>query len=180
MNADDAIALLRSAIPPGPGVWADLGAGDGTFTRALATILGSASRVYAIDRDARALRTLADWARVHASTITPLVADFSDADLSLPAGETLDGILLANALHYIQHPGSTLARLVRHLGAHGRVVLIEYDRRRANPWVPYPIPRAKLMNLAREAGLSPFTVTATRPSRYGGDIYVAVASHGDP
>ena len=46
-----------------------------------------------------------------------------------------------------------LARLVAWLRPGGRVVLVEYDHRRANPWVPYPIGIAKLPALAKAAQL---------------------------
>jgi len=36
MKIDDARALIAGAVPRRAGVWADLGAGDGTFTQALA------------------------------------------------------------------------------------------------------------------------------------------------
>jgi hypothetical protein len=54
-------------------------------------------------------------------------------------------------------------------------VLVEYDRRAASRWVPYPIPTARLPALAGSAGLSPFTVTATRRSAFGGVLYAAAA-----
>ena len=54
------------------------------------------------------------------------------------------------------------------------MVVVEYDRRHANQWVPYPITPAALTKLARGAGLGTPTVLATRPSRYSGTMYSAV------
>ena len=51
MRAHDAAALIRSAVTEPGGKWADLGAGTGTFSRALATLLGPAGTVYAVDHD---------------------------------------------------------------------------------------------------------------------------------
>ncbi len=68
-----------------------------------------------------------------------------------------------------------LAELVAWLRPGGRVVLVEYDRRNANPWVPYPIAVSRLTELADAAGLGRFTVTATRPSAFSGEMYVAFA-----
>ncbi|HET9708004.1 MAG TPA: hypothetical protein VFP39_06855 [Gemmatimonadales bacterium] len=68
-----------------------------------------------------------------------------------------------------------LGRLAGWLGPQGRVVIVEYDGRPANRWVPYPVPRARLPDLVRRAGLKPPAITAERPSAYGGTMYVAVA-----
>src|SRR5918996_3363276 len=152
VNTNDAVALLRGAIPRSRGIWADIGAGDGTFTRALAELLGPTSSLYAVDRDADAVAALTRWAASDAPNVTVVRADFT-RPLTLPGLEpsTLDGMLLANALHFVRDPDAVLARLVTHLRPGGRVVLIEYDRRRASPWVPYPIPSSSLPSLAAAA-----------------------------
>ena len=62
MDTRDAIALIAGAVPTHESaVWADFGAGDGTFTRALLELLGSGARVYAVDRDATALAAIDLW-----------------------------------------------------------------------------------------------------------------------
>jgi ubiquinone/menaquinone biosynthesis C-methylase UbiE len=96
----EAIALIGAAVGEEGGVWADLGAGSGVFTRALASLLGPAGTVYAVDRDAAALDELtqtggpAEW-RDHSA----VVGDFAEP-LELPP---LDGVLVANALHYVPY-----------------------------------------------------------------------------
>lgn len=179
MNTTEAVALLRGAIPPSSGRWADIGAGDGTFTRALVELLGAASRVYAVDRDASAIAALTRWAARDAPNVLAVHADFT-RPLAFPGLEpsALDGLLLANALHFVRDPGAVLSRLVTRLRPGGRVVLVEYDRRRASPWVPYPIPSSSLPSLAAAAGLTAPVVTATRPSLFGGTLYVAAADVG--
>jgi len=176
MDADDAVGLIAPAIRDRAGVWADLGAGQGAFTRALAELLGPASRIYAVDRDARAIAALERWATRSAPHVIPLRGDFTGS-LELPGlGEGgLDGILLANSLHYASDAAGVLTRLASRLRPGGRVVLVEYDHRAANPWVPYPIPAARLPALAASAGLSTPAIVARRPSDYGGDLYVAMA-----
>ena len=181
MDETDAAELIRGAIPRPGGTWADLGAGDGTFTRALVDVLGSA-RIHAIERDAKALAKLRRWASLEAPNVVPEQADFTRPVDPPGRDGAFDGILLANSLHYVRDAAAVLQRLVRWLRPGGRVVLVEYDRRPANPWVPYPIPAADWPKLARTAGLSNPRITATRPSSFGGDLYVAVAevpSHPD-
>ena len=176
MNLGDAIALIRDAVPDPGGRWADLGAGDGTFTRALATLLGPSATIYAVDQDARAVAALKRLAAKARARVVPMAADFTEL-LELPGlgGEGLDGLLLANALHFVRDAEVILARLVRLLRPGGRVVLVEYDRRVASRWVPYPIWVDRLPSLAAAAGLSTPVVVATRPSAFGGVLYAAAA-----
>src|SRR5579862_1305390 len=171
MKHQDAVALIRAAVGDCNGGWADLGCGTGTFTRALVDICGPNTHILAVDQDAAALDELARWAERHAAGIRTLRADFAGPSTEL-RDASFDGILLANSLHFVRDAEAVLARLTRALRAPsrvargGRVVLVEYDRRDANEWVPYPVPRDRLTTLGEGAGLSPFVVTATRPSRY--------------
>lgn len=174
MNTREAVALIRRAIPQHTRIWADVGAGDGTFTRALVTLLGPGSRIYAVDRAPRALTALDRWAAASKADVTTVEADFT-RPFELPGldDRLLDGLLLANALHFVRDPETVLARLAARVRPGGRVVIIEYDRRKANPWVPYPLPRERLPELAAAARLSPPEITATRPSAFQGLLYVA-------
>ena len=176
MNTRDAVALIGGAVPRGAGTWADLGAGAGTFTRALVELLGPDSRIYAVDRDSGAVAAIGRWAAKDAANVISVVADFTNP-FELPGlgHGTLDGMLLANALHFVRDADAVLARLVELVRPGGRVVIVEYDRRAATRWVPYPIPEARLPALAAAAGLSIPVTTARRPSRFSGILYVAAA-----
>jgi ubiquinone/menaquinone biosynthesis C-methylase UbiE len=175
VQTEDAVALIKSSVAGRPGTWADLGAGRGTFTRALVEVLGPESRVVAVDRDPSAVAEIESWAKDAAPNVTAVTGDFT-GKMPLPA-TPLDGILLANTLHFVktQEQGALLARLAELLEDGGRVVLVEYDKRAASRWVPYPIPIARLQELAAAAGLGRFTVSESRPSNYEGIIYVAHA-----
>lgn len=176
MNTGDAAALIARAIPGRGGTWADLGAGEGTFTRALAELLGPDSTIYAVDRDAGAVAAIERWSPTAKANVIPVAADFT-RPFELPGLDEslLDGMLLANALHFVRDAVVVLARLAAMVKPGGRIVFVEYDRRASSRWVPYPIPVARLPALAASAGLSTPTIMATRPSDYGGEIYVAVA-----
>jgi ubiquinone/menaquinone biosynthesis C-methylase UbiE len=171
VNSRDAVDLLRGAIHTRGGTWADLGAGSGVFTRALVELLGAESRVYAVDREARVATT---------RNVIAVNGDFT-RPFELPGlgAAKLDGILLANSLHFVRDAQTVLTALVARVKVHGSVVLVEYDRRAASRWVPFPIACAELPKLAEAAGLSPFEVTATRPSDFGGELYVASAQRND-
>lgn len=174
MNTRDAEALLADAVPRRAGVWADFGAGDGTFSRALARLLGARSRIYAVDRDPGAIAELERLAGTDGVRVIPVAGDFT-APLELPgtAPAGVDGMLFANALHFVPKPAAVLARLSTWLRPGGRVVIVEYDGRKPSRWVPYPIDVLGLEAVAAAAALSQPKVTATRASAYGGIMYVA-------
>lgn len=179
MTAAERRALLSPAVPAPaagrPGIWAELGAGDGAFTLVLAALLGGGATVFAVDRDRRALARLSREARVAgvAATIETLAADFRRP---LPFTE-LDGVLLANALHYVREADqqALLRRLGDRLAPQGRLVLVEYAVARPNPWVPFPVPPSRFEALAGDAGFGGARVLAEAPSRYWGRVYSAVA-----
>lgn len=161
-------------------MWADLGAGDGAFTLVLAALLGHAGNVIAVDRDARALARLKRAVRPagDVASIETLSADFG-RPLALPP---LDGVLLANSLHYVQETeqASLLKRLRANLGLTGRLVVVEYAIARPNPWVPHPVPPRRFEALARDAGFGETAVLAEAPSRYWGRAYSALARPAEP
>lgn len=177
MKPRDAEALLAGAVPAAAAAWADLGCGDGTFTLALARRLGAGSVIYAVDRDAAALETLVRRAAKEAARVIPVTADFTHG-LELPglAERPLDGMMLANALHFVDDAERVLGGLALRLRPGGRVVLIEYDGRRPGPWVPHPIDAKVWPALAAAAGLVDPAVTARRRSAFGGDLYVGIAT----
>ena len=174
MEVRDAVSLIRNAVGRGAGTWADLGAGGGTFTRALAETLGAGSVVYAVDKDAGSLASLSTWRGE--ARVVQVTTDFTTA-FELPGLDEalLDGILLANALHFVRDAANVLARLVQRVRVGGKIIIVEYDRREASRWVPYPIPVSRWPDLAKAAGLSDPMVVATRPSAYSGTLYAAVA-----
>ena len=175
MDHADHVDLLRAAVEPG-GTWADIGAGTGAFTLALAELLGPAGRVVAVDRDRGALANNAFTvaARFPGVTLRTLVADFAGT-LDLPV---LDGLVAANSLHFV--PRDRQVEVVRALGAHlrsgGVFVVVEYDTDHGNPWVPHPFRYESWMDIATAAGLAEIRRMGRVPSRFLGAIYAAVAA----
>lgn len=168
MTSTEASELIQEGVTKRGGVWADLGAGSGTFTHALANLLGPEGLVYAVDRRP----ALAGAVSSTGAEVRSLQADFT-RPLEL---EPLDGILMANSLHFVRQQEKVLRQVVSHLLPGGTFLLIEYDLQRPTPWIPFPIPPARFKALARQAGLSEPLELKRRPSRYGPrELYAAVA-----
>lgn len=167
--------MLRPAVPSAPGRWAELGAGRGTFTAALATLLGARAEVIALDRDEAAVRALRalDTESNGRARVRAVHGDFTVPGDLAALGAPLDGILFANALHFVPQPHHVLATAATHVLAGGRIVVIEYDRSRPNPWVPHPIPADGLAGILREAGLGAPAFVARRPSVWHHEMYCA-------
>src|SRR5256885_15850387 len=91
LNHADHVALIKDGVADSGGRWADLGAGEGAFTLALADVLGPKAHIVAVDKDSHALRAIA-------GRFETRVADFT-RPLDL---KDLDGVLMANSLHYVR------------------------------------------------------------------------------
>jgi ubiquinone/menaquinone biosynthesis C-methylase UbiE len=173
MDHRDHVGLLREGVLGGGRGWADLGSGEGAFTLALADLLGPTGSIHTVDRDGRALevqvRTLRD--AFPSVRVTPLVADFT-MPLELPP---LDGIVMANSLHFERDKLAVLRLIGDYLRPGGRLVLVEYDTDQGNPWVPFPLSFRSWTTLAAEAGFGQTQRLASVPSRFLGSIYSALS-----
>ena len=170
MNHADLVALLQDAITERGGRWADLGAGEGAFTLALADLLGPGAHITAVDRDASALRNLARD-RFPGVKIETKVGDFTrPLDLA-----NLDGIVMANSLHFVRNTAPVLEAVRSMLRPGGRLIVVEYGTDRGNPWVPHPFTYERWEGMAAQAGFERTRLLRTIPSRHLGSLYSAVS-----
>lgn len=174
MDHTDHVNLIRRGVEGAGPTWADLGAGSGAFTLALADLLGPTASIIAIDRDSGALRrNAAEMAREFPHvTVDYRVADFTRS-LELPL---LDGMLMANSLHFQRDQSSVLQHIKAWLAPSARFVIVEYNTSRPNPAVPYPVPFERWQQLAAGAGFARTELLVRRPSRWHNEMYSAVSS----
>ena len=169
MTKQEAFDFIKNSISTPGETWADLGAGSGTFTLPISQLLGKNGKVIAIDTDSKVLQITNS--NTDQAEISSIQADFTK-NLDLPI---LDGIFLANALHYVKDQKEFLQQCIYKLKPNGKFVFIEYDHMRSNPWVPYPISFSKLKELTSELNLTELVEINRRTSRYGnGDLYLAI------
>jgi SAM-dependent methyltransferase len=170
MDHDDHLGLIRDGVAPG--VWADLGSGGGAFTLALADLLGPGGRIVSVDRDGGVLgrQREAMEARFPATLVDYVQADFT-RPLDLPK---LDGVVMANSLHFVRRKEPVLAMVLSRLEAGARLVLVEYDTDRANPWVPHPLAYTTWERVAAENGFVDTRLLMRRPTSHGSAMYSAL------
>ena len=164
MQHAELVALIEDGVGDRGGRWADLGAGEGAFTLALADLLGPGAHVVAVDKNASALRAIGHGIETR------------DADFTKPLDlHDLDGVVMANSLHYIRDKQPVLQAVHAMLRPEGRLIIVEYGADRGNPWVPYPFTYSQWEPMAARAGFKNTRILKTVPSRWLGSMYSAVS-----
>ncbi|HVX49814.1 MAG TPA: class I SAM-dependent methyltransferase [Chitinophagaceae bacterium] len=150
-------------------MWADLGCGTGFFTDILSYLLPKQSVIYAMDSDEAAIRKVKVADGI---ALTTFALDFVKDELPF---EKADGILMANALHYVKDKAAFVQKLRRHLTVKGILLLVEYDMNIPNPWVPYPLSFAVLTQLCRQNSFASVEKINAIASAFGrADLYGAI------
>jgi ubiquinone/menaquinone biosynthesis C-methylase UbiE len=165
--------MLEDGITDRVGRWAELGAGEGNFTLALADLLGPGAHITAVDRDARALKTLAERM---GKRFPDIAVETKAADFTRPLGLSgLDGIVMANSLHFIRDKAPVLGSVRNMLRPGGELIVVEYGTDHGNPWVPHPFTYKRWQKMAAQSGFEKTRLLRTIPSRHTGSMYSAVS-----
>jgi trans-aconitate methyltransferase len=149
--------------------WADLGCGNGLFTRALAGLLYHGSTIYAVDRHISSFQQSSFPNDVIVKTME---SDFVQDDLKL---QNLNGILMANALHFVRNKKSFIEKMIPYFREPPVFLMVEYDTDLPNPWVPYPLSFETLKKLFTDLGFSVIQRINEKKSLYhSGRIYSVI------
>jgi len=171
MELQNAIELIRNSNIQSSEktIWADLGCGSGLFTNALAHLLSMNSKIYAIDTNASQLNKIKEPKNI---TIEKIHADFINDELHV---QKLDGILMANSLHFVENKPVFINKISTLLKPGGCFLIVEYNTDKANTWVPFPVSFTSLKILFSRAGYFSVEQIHEMPSRYNqAHIYAAV------
>jgi SAM-dependent methyltransferase len=105
------------------------------------------------------------------ATVRTLAGDFTKP-MDLPA---LDGIVMANSLHFVEDKIPVLVLVRRALKPSGRLLVVEYDADRGNHWVPHPLSFETWRELSDSNGFTRTRKLGSVPSRFLERIYSAVS-----
>lgn len=169
MKLAEAVALIKNKQleTNEAQIWADLGSGDGLFSRALLSLLPEQSQIYAVDQQFYHFE----------KPIHFIQANFTD---ELPSIPPLNGVLMANSLHFVADKLAFLEKIKVQLLPGGAFLLVEYDTQQGNPWVPYPLNYAAALDLFDEVGFQSMGKLNERPSLYNrANIYAALFSKSE-
>jgi ubiquinone/menaquinone biosynthesis C-methylase UbiE len=146
-----------------PQTWFDLGCGSGLFSEALNGLLPKGSSIYAIDKEPVSFPGI---------EIKFLQLDFVKNPLPKVS---VDGVLMANSLHYVKNKIQFLSKLKKNLLPGGVFLLVEYDMETPNHWVPYPVSFSSAQGLFKQAGFEVVYKISDRPSAFNNrNIYSAL------
>jgi ubiquinone/menaquinone biosynthesis C-methylase UbiE len=175
MDIKDATALLQSDKINfnGKKMWADLGCGSGTFTKALAHLLQPKNVIHAMDTNQSAVNKIPGL--YYQIVIQKWLGDFENNQLPF---NNLDGILMANAMHYVKDKAAFIKKLQPYLNENHCFIMVEYDiDTPVKTWVPYPLSFKALQKLFTNLGYTSIYKLHERPSIFGrGNIYSAFIS----
>jgi ubiquinone/menaquinone biosynthesis C-methylase UbiE len=190
MIHQDHVHLLQPAdLNPG-GTWADFGAGSGAFTLALRELVGAEANIYPVDKDRTRLNELEGAYRARfgdTENLHIVAADFSralDASTRLRQSAqrlpSLDGIVMANSLHFFKDKEKVLRHVRNFLKPGGILLLVEYNVDSGNLWVPHPLSFESFRALAPRAGFSEPRLLAKHPSSFLKEFYSAQCEVDSP
>ena len=159
--------LLKKAGIVQNGHWAVYGLAHSECLFALADILGHGGNIEAVGRQKRRSKNSAEREvpasiRVHEESF-PNAKKFDD----------LDGILLSHSLHQVENQLKFLAELMLSIKNGGKLIIIDFNSRRGNPWLKYPVPIGRLNWLSRKLNLPKPKILATHKKRFGRVSYLA-------
>jgi ubiquinone/menaquinone biosynthesis C-methylase UbiE len=165
-----AVDFIRDGVDRSLERWADLGAGSGTFTLALADVLGVRHSIVAFDSDPRAMQSIPT--EFNGVKIRKIIADFGSYNLGR---SEFDGLIIANALHFIADTAVLLKSLKDTLSPNGRIIVVEYDTTISSRWIPYPLDFELLRSLTSATGFEICRKIKEVKSAYGEwNIYSAL------
>ncbi len=139
--------LIHSPIKP-RSRWVEFGAGYGTYILALHQINRNVM-IVALELDLKRLYFLNELIETqNLNNVQLLRSDFFNPSLR---AMTFDGVLLANVLHFSPNPYELINEARHILKNKGSILIVEYSVTAPLPWVPYPLPKQKIVKLLKAA-----------------------------
>jgi len=133
------------------------------------------ANIYAIDKNRASLNQLEQAYRARfgdSQNLHLITGDFSRT-LDIPP---LDGIVMANSLHFFKDKEKILRHVSSYLKPNGILLIVEYNVDSGNLWVPYPFSFETYRKLAPRANFSEPRLLAKVPSTFLREFYSAACN----
>jgi arylsulfatase A len=156
-------------------VVADVGAGSGYHTRRMASAVGPAGRIFAVDVQPEMLEILSRQLVSEGITnVVPVLGSITDPGLP---DASLDVVLMVDVYHELSQPYEMMTALCRALKPDGRMVLVEY--RAEDPDVPIKrLHKMTEVQVRREMALHPLRWERTVSDRLPWQHYLEFRRDG--
>lgn len=164
--------ITALGLTPGM-VIADVGAGTGYFTLAIARSACAPSHIYAVDLQAAMLELLRSKLPTKPVPAVELI-EASAVDTTIP-DEACDLALLANLWHELDDRNEVLAECARFLKPHGRIAILDWRPDVSD--IPGPPSRHRIGPDAVAEELRAAGWKAPRSSEIGSYSFLVIASH---
>jgi len=170
MELKEAVRLIKHEKASEVEHWLDLGSGNGLFSLALTEYLVDGSTISCIDKNAAALKQVP--VKQNNITIEKIPIDFIKDEWPV---KQADGIMMANALHFVKDKHAFLQKAISYLKNRHSFLIVEYDSENGNQWVPHPISYGSLQKFFAEAGYASISHLGEMRSIYNrSNIYAAL------
>ncbi len=134
----------------------------------MANILADSGHIHVVDKSKKKLAAFKTMPKDLAK-ISLHNKDFLAAKLF----DDLDGIFLPYSLHSVPNPIKFLGQAMLSIKANGKILILDYNSRRGNPWIKYPVDIKRLKYLAKQVDLPEPKIIQKSKSRFGRKSYLA-------
>ena len=143
--------ITNLCMKPGDNI-ADIGSGGGFYSFEFAKKVGNTGKVLSLDTEPELLDYIREQINSQSITNVQTVLIKND-DLNL-LEHSIDLMFLRNVYHHLPEPIKYFAKIKKYLKPHGRVAIIEYNKRRFHLFLrgKHYTPEAEIVNTMTRCG----------------------------
>jgi ubiquinone/menaquinone biosynthesis C-methylase UbiE len=144
----------------------DVGCGQGFFTLPAAMLVGAKGKIYAIDNNKEALRSIKEKAA--AEGLTNIICEVDEAENAVPCRDCADIVFIGQALHDFRDPALVLSNARKMLKRDGHLIDLDWKKEtmQFGPPLEKRFDEDKAASLISAAGFTIDTIRNSVPYHY--------------